>query len=115
MNPEHARELLERRKDELRQIVRVADERRRLDADLRAAGGETPTTEPAELASETLERELDQTIREAAEASLQDVEHALRRLEKGTYGVCPVCGGAIDEERLEARPEAEYCVEHQPR
>lgn len=37
---------------------------------------------------------------------------ALVRLDDGSYGSCAVCGREIDEERLEARPEAATCREH---
>jgi RNA polymerase-binding transcription factor DksA len=37
---------------------------------------------------------------------------ALARLDAGTYGRCAVCGAAIDDERLEARPEVATCREH---
>ena len=110
-----ARELLERRLDDLRQVARATEEQGRLAADPHSVAGEIAATEPAELAAETVERELDRSVREAAEASLHDVERALRRLENGTYGVCPVGSHPIDDGRLEAKPEAEYCVEHQPR
>lgn len=48
----------------------------------------------------------------SAEADLADVEHALRRLDDGTYGTCEVCGGAIDEDRLTTTPAARTCAEH---
>jgi RNA polymerase-binding protein DksA len=115
MDTEHARQLLQRRLDDLRQVARATEEQGALQTDLRTAAGETAPTEAAELATETIERELDLSIREAAEASLHDVERALKRLEMGTYGVCPACKRPIADERLEAKPEAEYCVEHQPR
>jgi RNA polymerase-binding transcription factor DksA len=37
---------------------------------------------------------------------------ALERLDEGTYGQCMVCGTTIDDERLDARPEALTCREH---
>jgi RNA polymerase-binding transcription factor DksA len=42
----------------------------------------------------------------------RQVTDALARLDGGTYGQCLVCGQVIDEERLEARPEARTCREH---
>ena len=40
------------------------------------------------------------------------VQEALDRLDEGRYGRCLVCGATIDDERLEARPEAATCREH---
>jgi RNA polymerase-binding transcription factor DksA len=45
-----------------------------------------------------------------ARSHLAAVDAALRRLEDGTYGRCEVCGRAIPDERLEARPTAATCV-----
>src|SRR5436309_2480636 len=56
---------------------------------------------PADIGSETFEREKDLSILEQVEAELADVEYALRRLEDGTYGICEACGQPIDEARLE--------------
>ncbi|MGH2794788.1 MAG: TraR/DksA C4-type zinc finger protein [Actinomycetota bacterium] len=46
---------------------------------------------------------------------LEDAEHALHRLEDGTYGICEGCGRPIPPERLEAQPAARFCVEDQQR
>ncbi|MBW3535845.1 MAG: TraR/DksA C4-type zinc finger protein [Gemmatimonadetes bacterium] len=35
---------------------------------------------------------------------------ALRRLERGDYGACSRCGGAIEDERLELLPATERCA-----
>jgi DnaK suppressor protein len=42
--------------------------------------------------------------------SLRDIESALDRLAKGTYGTCKYCGNQIDERRLLARPASSACV-----
>ncbi|HTJ74999.1 MAG TPA: TraR/DksA C4-type zinc finger protein [Acidimicrobiales bacterium] len=67
----------------------------------------------ADMGTETFEREKDLSILEQVEAELADVEHALRRLDDGTYGTCEVCGKVIPDERLEAIPTARLCLEHQ--
>jgi RNA polymerase-binding transcription factor DksA len=67
----------------------------------------------ADVGTETFEREKDLSILEQVEAELADVEHALRRLDEGTYGTCEVCGKPIPDERLEAMPAARLCLEHQ--
>jgi RNA polymerase-binding transcription factor DksA len=46
---------------------------------------------------------------------LADVEHALAKFEGGTYGLCETCGAQIPPARLEAKPEARYCIEHATR
>ncbi|HWQ55851.1 MAG TPA: TraR/DksA C4-type zinc finger protein [Bryobacteraceae bacterium] len=46
---------------------------------------------------------------------LRDVQHALRRIEQGTYGVCHECEEAISVKRLDALPWALYCVACQER
>ena len=70
---------------------------------------------PADVASETFEREKDVSILGNVDEQLRDVEGALKRLDDGTYGRCEICGKDIGDERLRARPEARYCVDDQAR
>jgi RNA polymerase-binding transcription factor DksA len=67
----------------------------------------------ADVGTETFHREADLSILERVEAELADVEHALRRLDEGTYGICEACGKPISEARLEAQPAARFCLEDQ--
>ena len=67
----------------------------------------------ADMGTETFEREKDLSILEQVEAELADIEHAMRRLDEGTYGTCEVCGRPIDEARLEVLPGTRRCLEHQ--
>lgn len=107
---------------------RLADERARLDGVRSTFDDEGLTSESeseslgelssydqhqADVGTETFEREKDLSILEQVEAELADVEHALRRLDDGTYGTCEVCGKAIPDDRLEAMPAARLCLEHQ--
>ena len=41
---------------------------------------------------------------------LMETEAALQRIEKGTYGRCESCGGAIGRQRLLALPATRYCI-----
>lgn len=70
---------------------------------------------PADVATETFERERDMTILEHIEGQLSDLERAMERLERGTYGTCEACGRPIDADRLRARPAARLCVDDQAR
>jgi len=67
----------------------------------------------ADTGTETFNRERDMAILESLEAELADVEHALRRLDEGTYGTCDACGRQIDDARLEAMPATRFCLEDQ--
>lgn len=67
----------------------------------------------ADIATETFDRERDLSILNEVEAELHDVDHALRRLDDGTYGTCEACGASIPDERLEALPAARFCLKDQ--
>ncbi len=67
----------------------------------------------ADIGTETFNRERDLSILESLEAELADVEHALRRLDEGTYGTCDACGRQIDDARLEAMPATRFCLDDQ--
>jgi DnaK suppressor protein len=68
---------------------------------------------PADIGTETFEREKDLSILEQVEAQLRDVERAMARLDDGTYGICEACGRPIDAARLEARPATRFCLDDQ--
>ena len=68
---------------------------------------------PADIGTEEFEREKDLSILEQVENELVEVDRAFERIEAGEYGTCAVCGKPIGDERLEARPTATRCIEHQ--
>ena len=43
---------------------------------------------------------------------LDDVQHALGKLDSGSYGLCEVCGEAIPDDRLAALPATRFCMSH---
>ncbi|MEV4951114.1 MULTISPECIES: TraR/DksA family transcriptional regulator [Paenarthrobacter] len=47
-----------------------------------------------------------------SQVGLEQIDDALARIAAGTYGLCAVCGVAIPEGRLEARPWTPFCVNH---
>lgn len=65
---------------------------------------------PADHGTETYEREKDLSRKLALREDLREIEAALRRLEKHTYGICNRCGRPIGTARLEAVPWAQYCL-----
>jgi RNA polymerase-binding protein DksA len=69
----------------------------------------------ADMATITVDRELDEGLEESATQMLALIEHAITRLDDGTYGTCERCGEAIAAERLRARPWAAFCIDDQRR
>lgn len=46
---------------------------------------------------------------EAGQKELLAIDSALDRLKKGTFGRCVLCGGPIDEQRLDTIPHTVFC------
>ena len=65
----------------------------------------------ADVATVTHDRELDYTLEDNSTAVLAAIDGALARIDAGTYGTCVRCGRPIGEERLEALPWAELCID----
>jgi sporulation protein, yteA family len=65
---------------------------------------------PADIASETFEREKDLALLNSNREIRQKIDEALENMEKGSYGTCESCGRPIDIDRLEAVPYTTFCV-----
>jgi len=63
----------------------------------------------ADMADRSQDYEERFSITEELNKKLEDVENALSKIESGNYGICEVCGGEIEEDRLEANPSARTC------
>jgi RNA polymerase-binding protein DksA len=70
---------------------------------------------PADVATETFEREKSFTLEGNIEDLLYKIDSALKRIENNTYGNCLICGGKISPERLDAIPYADLCLDCQAR
>ncbi len=68
---------------------------------------------PQDFAEQAVEMGNDETMvaleRELA-MELKDIDLALARLQKGTYGSCVTCGEDIHPDRLKALPAAAMCI-----
>ena len=64
----------------------------------------------ADMATETVDREIDYTLEENSGNVLREIEAALKRIEDGTYGLCSACGKQVEPERLEHLPWATQCA-----
>ena len=71
----------------------------------------SPFGKREEEATETLEWEKRLALEERLRGLLTGIEHALDKVEKGTYGLCDNCGQSIDPARLEALPQASMCLD----
>ena len=79
-----ARQMLQRRRDTLRVLLREAGSVQEV-----ALGARRARQEREEL---------------------EEVEAALARIEAGHFGTCERCGGAVGRQRLRAVPEARHCL-----
>jgi DnaK suppressor protein len=88
---------------------------REQDEAISEAGGELSSFDqhPGDSGTETFEMEKNVSLLEQVDDELLEVEAAVQRLERGTYGSCQVCGRPIGDERLEAMPATRFCVEDQ--
>ncbi len=66
---------------------------------------------PGDVASEVFDRSKDLALRENASLVVNAIDGALEKLEKGIYGLCEACGGAISHDRLEALPYTTLCIQ----
>lgn len=88
-----------------------AHERDREDArKTETSADRSPDPGSAEAGSMKFEYEKELSIEKNLQDLLHKVEHALVRVERGSYGVCESCGEAIPVARLEVLPYATFCV-----
>lgn len=66
--------------------------------------------EPGTDASALFGHEKTVVIENQLKSDLKEIEKALVKIKKGTYGICENCGNKIDRARLEAKPSAIYCL-----
>jgi len=65
----------------------------------------------ADSSQVTAERGEAEALATELRSALAEVEHALEKLELGTYGTCEKCGRPISPARLEAMPAVNRCIE----
>ena len=108
------KKLLIGQKRDLTGVISEKDEKVKSHYSLRDSVDALSTVDnhPAELATELYDREKDLALEVHSEDTISQVEAALERMEKGTYGVCATCKGEIPYDRLVAIPYTEYCIEH---
>jgi DnaK suppressor protein len=105
MDPDRARELLQAERARIeRALKRVQPEE---------DGEPADEYDPANLASDLYQDELDETFADDLHEQLAAVERAEARLAAGTYGISLESGQPIPDGRLEARPTAELTADEE--
>ncbi len=66
-----------------------------------------------DAAQDTISRETNIALENRDIETLREIDYALKKMEKGTYGICESCGDEIPIERLKVLPFARYCLECQ--
>jgi DnaK suppressor protein len=67
-------------------------------------------THLADMGTDSSEMEKAYMIGETRGQVLADIDEALEKLEKGSYGTCESCGQQISGERLDVVPHARLCL-----
>ncbi|MFZ2057497.1 MAG: TraR/DksA C4-type zinc finger protein, partial [Acidimicrobiales bacterium] len=67
--------------------------------------------ESGEGGTVTVDRERDLALSAQAMAAVEEIDHALLKMDNGTYGICENCGRSIVKARLEALPYARLCID----
>lgn len=68
-----------------------------------------------DVANQTFEREMMFEMTNGERVVLDDIEAALRKIEKGEFGFCESCRKKIPSARLQAMPWARNCIDCQSR
>lgn len=96
------RELLTQKRDELLAIVQ-----RKKEQELQET---SEVGDEADIATQSVEKEILFELTDVEKQTLDKVEAALLKMEKGVYGVCESCQRPILRMRLGIMPWARYCV-----
>lgn len=64
----------------------------------------------ADQGTETEKRELSSINLSRQKELLFSIEHALRKIHQGRYGICEKCGKLIEKRRLKIIPYARFCI-----
>jgi RNA polymerase-binding protein DksA len=78
--------------------------------DLMRDAGDGAGNDQADVGSTTFERDHEMSLANNARDMLTQTQHALERIDDGTYGVCENCGQPIGKNRLMAFPRATLCL-----
>lgn len=81
---------------------------RTLSEDMSLAPDDLP--DEMDLASSEYLQSFTFRLRGREKTFLKKIDHALAKIESGTFGICEACEEEISLKRLEARPETTLCI-----
>ncbi|MBI2623287.1 MAG: hypothetical protein HYW65_01805 [Candidatus Liptonbacteria bacterium] len=99
-NLAHYKTLLERQKEELLREIASHAQKEDFGSDVDSSD---EATDEAEEAGNRL------AIVESLKEDVGEIDSALEKIRRGTYGVCERCGASIEEEVLTTAPESAVC------
>ncbi len=79
-------------------------------SDMAEAEGEN-FPDPTDRATQETDNSVLLRVKDRERKLISKVRDAMERIEKGTYGICELCGSDISHKRLEARPVTTCCIE----
>jgi RNA polymerase-binding protein DksA len=92
-----------------RLVIEIAQQQEEI-AELIADSGDGAGDDQADAGTKTFEREHEMALANNARDLLEQVENALERIAKKSYGKCGICSNPIGKERLKFRPYATLCM-----
>jgi DnaK suppressor protein len=64
-----------------------------------------------DYASLSIDNLIDESISHQQKVELEEIEHALKKVDTDTFGICEMCNEEISVDRLKSKPFAKYCIE----
>jgi RNA polymerase-binding protein DksA len=104
---EQVRGELSAERERLRNELNLAEEELHV---LMRDAGDGAGNDQADVGSASFERDHEMSLANNARLMLTQTEHALARIDNGSYGSCESCGQAIGKMRLMAFPRATLCL-----
>ena len=97
------REILQQKKAEI-----LKNAKRTLNEDMTLDSDDLP--DEMDLASSEYLQSFTFRLRGREKTFLKKIDHALAKIDEGTFGICEECEEPISIKRLEARPETTLCI-----
>lgn len=85
-------------------LAKNVEDKRNLDM------GEPEVGDSIDQATQSLDKEILFELSDNERKMLGDIEAALRKMSKGSYGLCEHCKRHIEKKRIKALPSARYCM-----